>query len=684
MMAFSSIMKRIIHKNGAIFVGLGLMVAILAVYAQVIHYDFTNFDDTAYVTGNNQVKSGLTRQGFTWSLLSTHSANWHPLTWLSHMADVEFYGLNAGGHHLTNVLFHMANTLLLFILLRRMTGMLWCSLFVAALFALHPLHVESVAWVAERKDLLSTFFGMLALMGYVRYTRQRSRSAYGLALLCFMLALMAKPMWVTLPFVLLLLDYWPLGRIKFSSAFRLQSSDQTSSVFSLLFEKIPFFILTAASCVMTYYAQQSGGAVVPFELYPLGLRISNAIAAYVAYIGKMFWPAQLAVFYPYAYAVVFWQVAAAAAILLGISIWVLVQIRQRPYLAVGWFWYFGTLVPVIGLVQVGGQAMADRYTYIPLTGLFIMIAWGAAEIFERWRVKRIFAVLTTVILMLTLSIVSHMQVGHWANSITIFEHAIAVTGGSWVAHNNLGKALTDLGSDTEAFHHYSDALRYNPNSAHIHLNFGSALLARGKIDEAVDHFDQALKLDPDFAEAYNNLGLAHVRRGHIEDAVYFFRIALQKNPYHANANQNLKLAISIQEKINRTVRRMRQSLNIDLAESGLDLKLVELSERKRDLIETVNNFQTALSRQPGFIRLEEENISAVSSVMKEYESLLPLLLKIIKIQPASADTSYHIACLYSRKGMVKESIKWLNKALGDDPARRDFFLADPDLKNMNQ
>jgi tetratricopeptide (TPR) repeat protein len=452
----------------------------------------------------------------------------------------------------------------------------------------------------------------------------------------------------------------------------------------LLFEKIPFFILTAASCVVTYYAQQSGGSLMPSDVFPLASRIANAVVSYVAYIGKMFWPAQLAVFYPYPDSFAVWQVAAAAAVLVAIFIWVTVQIRKRPYLAVGWLWYFGTLVPVIGLVQVGGQAMADRYTYVPLIGLFIMIAWGGAELVGRWRLKRIRVAIALGAVLMALMIVARIQTGHWANSITVFEHAIKATGGSWVAHNNLGKALTDSGRSTEAFQHYSAALRHNPNSAHIHVNFGSALLAQGKIDEAVDHFDHALKLDPDFTEAYNNLGLAHVRRGHIEDAVYLFRIALQKNPRHANANKNLNLAISINAKINQAVTRMRQSLNIDLAESGLDLKMVELSNRKKDLIETLNQYQKALSKQPGYVPLETDHIAAVSTVMKEYESSLPLFLEIIKIEPDSADTSYHIACLYSRNGMLQESKKWLNKALTNDSKKQRFFESDPDLENIKK
>jgi tetratricopeptide (TPR) repeat protein len=681
MVTFSHNKTIIFRKRCDLWLCLFLIGIVWSVYSGVTNFDFINLDDTQYVTGNRHVQSGLTAENLFWSFRSTQSANWHPLTWLSHMVDVELYGLNAGGHHLTNVLFHIANTLLLFILLRRMIDTFWPSVFVAVLFAVHPLHVESVAWVAERKDLLSAFFGLFAIICYAGYVQRRSRSLYGLTLFCFMLSLMAKPMLVTLPFLMLLLDYWPLGRLKFNGT-GLHPSDQTSSIFPLFFEKIPFFILTGISCVVTYYAQQSSGAVMPFELHPLGIRVANAVVVYMTYIGKMLWPAQLAVFYPYTDSFGFWQVSAAAAVLLGISIGVLIQIRQRPYLAVGWFWYIGMLVPVIGIVQVGGQAMADRYTYIPLIGLLIMIAWGTDEILVRWRLKRFFVALTAVILMLAIVAVSRIQVGHWANSITLFSHALEVTKGNYLAHLNLGKAFNDMGRGDEAFQHYSAAVHINPYSAPVHVNFGSALLAKGKLEEAADHFEHALKLDPNFAEAYNNLGLARVRRGHIEDAVYLFSIAVQKNPYYSNARQNLKLAVSIQQKINRAVKRMRQSLKIDLTESDMDLKMAELSENKRDLIKTVKNLQSALSRQPGFIRLEANNISAVSTAMKEYEDLLPLFLEVAKIQPAVADARYHVACIYARTGREPEAKKWLSLARAIDPKRWEFFKTDPDLMNL--
>jgi tetratricopeptide (TPR) repeat protein len=676
-------MKKIFRKRYHLWVCLFLIGAVLIVYSDVKNFDFIIFDDTQYVTGNRHVQLGLTAENISWSFRfdDKEKTYWHPLTWISHMLDVELFGMKPGHHHLGNVFFHMASTLLLFLALHRMTGALWRSAFVAALFAVHPINVESVAWIAERKNVLSTFFWMLTLLAYAYYHGKPGMIRYLILLFVFALGLLAKPMLVTLPLVLLLLDYWPLS----------QNSRQEPNgiferaLFDRIAEKVPLLVLSGLSVYLASSSLRGLGNYIPLESIPMTLRIENALVSYIKYIGKMIWPANLAVFYPYPDTVPVWQVVGALIFIICISIFVLYRLKQHAYLAVGWFWFMGTLVPVSGMLQAGlWPAMADRWAYVPLIGLFIMIAWGGDEIVNRWRLKRTPVACTSLAILMTLIMVSRIQVGYWADSITIFKHAIAATGGSWVAHNNLGRALTDLGDEAQAIQHYSAALRHNPNSAHIHVNFGSALLAQGKIDEAADHFEHALKLDPNFAEAYNNLGLARVRRGHIEDAVYLFSIAVQKNSYHSNARQNLKLAVSIQEKINGAVKRMRQSLKIDLAESDMDLKMVELSENKRDLIKTVKNLQSALSRQPGFIRLGENNIAAVSTVMKEYEGLLPLFLKMAEIQPGSADTNYHIACLYSRKGMVEESIKWLNKALTNDPSRREFFLADPDLENMNQ
>ena len=650
-----------------------LVLSIVAIYGTVSHYEFTNYDDIGYVTGNDHVK------GLIWSFQTTHFCNWHPLTWISHMADVELFGMAAGGHHLTNVFFHIANTLLLFILLRRMTDTFWRSAIVAALFALHPLHVESVAWVAERKDVLSTFFGILSLLNYLRYTQQQRRSGYGLALLFFILSLMAKPMLVTLPFLLLLLDYWPLGRLNFDERLRLKAPDGVSTVYFLLLEKTPFFLFSAASCFVTYHAQQSGGAMVPFDMYPLSIRAANAVVAYVGYIGKMLWPVQLAVFYPYPESFALWRVAAAAAVLSGISIGVMVQVKKRPYLAVGWFWYFGTMVPVIGLMQVGGQAMADRYTYVPLIGLFIMIVWSTAEIFDRGPVKRFIVMLTAVVLMLTLSAVSHLQVAHWANSITLFSHAVEVTQNNYLAHLNLGKALHDAGEERQAYQHYADALQIHPNLPKAHLNFGSGLLAQGKIGEAMDHFYQALQLNPDLAEAHNNLGLALLHIGKIEESIHHFRLAIKANPNFANAMTNLNLATSINNKIKGALWRMRESLQIAASSTDFNLKMIELSNRKRDVLNAVGKYRKALSKQPGLSGLDGKNLAAVAAVMQEYESLLSLLLEKIKFQSTGAEAYYHVACIYARKGLFQKSNKWLNRARVRDGDRWHFFQTDPDL-----
>jgi tetratricopeptide (TPR) repeat protein len=671
-----------LKKPYYICLGLVLIGMILFCYARVASHDFINFDDNVYVSGNPLIKSGFSGKSLIWAFAATHSANWHPLTWLSHMLDVELYGLDAGGHHLTNVLFHIANTLLLFILLKGMTGALWPSAFAATLFALHPLHVESVAWISERKDVLSTFFGLLTLISYKQYARQRSRAGYMLALLFFILGLMSKPMLVTLPFVMLLLDYWPLGRVQFETGVRLRPVGQTPSVFSLLLEKVPFFILTAASCVVTYYAQQSGGAVQTISRLPLALRIENAIISYVAYIGKMFWPTRLAIFYPYPEAAALWKVVAAAAVLAGVFILAVLQIRRRPYGAVGWLWYVGTLVPVIGLVQVGSQAMADRYTYVPMIGLFIILAWGSAEIVGRWRLKPVWVAPAAGLLLLALMLTSRAQVGHWANSVTLYTHALEVTENNATAHNNLGKALNDLGRHTDAYRHYSEALRIEPHSAHSHVNWGSALLANGKTDEAIDHFHQALKLNPDFAEAYNNLGLALVRSGKIEQAASLFQIALEKNPDYENAAFNLNLASAIIEKIRGAVRGLRQAFVFDASGSEISSAMAELSQRKKMLVDAVNDYHRALSKQPGFRRHEAENIVMVSKVMSEYENLLPVLETAAKAQSACDDTCYHMACIYARKGMIQEARLWLQKAIIAEPERQPFFDTDPDLESI--
>ena len=482
-----------------------LTIATLTVYWQAGNHEFINYDDITYVTGNPHLQAGFSPEGIIWAFTSGYAGNWHPLTWISHILDIQLYGMDPGRHHLTNVLFHIGNTLLLFLVFRRMTGALWRSAFIAAIFALHPLHVESVAWIAERKDVLSTFFWMLTMGAYVWYVERRGFLRYLLVLLFFILGLMAKPMLVTLPFVLLLLDYWPLSRFQFGHQNGSIVIQRKSVVIRLICEKIPLFALAAASCIVTLFAQQSGGAVCSFSAFPINIRIANALVSYVGYIVKMLWPHQLAVLYPHPGMLPWIQVIGACLLLVFISMLAVMALKRYPWLIVGWVWYIVTLVPVIGLVQVGSQAMADRYTYVPLIGIFIMIAFGVPELLSGWRYRKIGLSTMAVACLLVLMATTWFQVRYWANSVTLFERALAVTENNYVLHSNLGVTLFSKGKVDEAIGHFHDAMRINPRYAKAHNNLGTALIHKGKVKKAIAHFREALRIRPGYSDAHDNL-----------------------------------------------------------------------------------------------------------------------------------------------------------------------------------
>ena len=462
----------------AVLISLFLILTIVAVFWPVKNFRFINLDDEEYVTENPQVLNGLSLNGVIWAFTTKHSSNWHPLTWLSHMLDTELYGLNPRGHHLTNLLFHLANTLLLFWVLKRMTGMLWESGLVAALFALHPLHVESVAWVAERKDVLSTFFWMLTMGAYVHYVHQASPRRYLLVFFSFALGLLSKPMIVTLPLVLLLLDYWPLGRLHWRlEEQRSQGKTAISRAFRLVWEKVPLLFLVAVSCSLTIWAQRR--TVASLEGLPLEIRTANALISYVKYIGKMVWPCRLAVQYPYPEKFPLWQVAGAGLFLIGVSFLVVREARRRPYLVVGWLWYLGTLVPVIGLIQVGSQAMADRYTYVPLIGLFIMTAWGIPNLLSQWRHRRIVLLVSSGLVIALLTILTRIQLQYWSDSTTLYKHTLNSTANNYQVHYNLGLALAKEGKNEEAIVHYKEALESARTIIRLTAASESSLLVRG-------------------------------------------------------------------------------------------------------------------------------------------------------------------------------------------------------------
>jgi len=504
----------------------GLLLAISAVYTQAGGFDFTNYDDPGYVTENPHVRAGLTPASISWAMKAVVVGNWTPVTLLSHMLVCEWFGLQSGIHHLVNVLFHALATLLLFFALRCSTGAPAPSGFVAAVFALHPLHVQSVAWVAERKDVLSALFFFLALYGYVLYTEHPTLPRYLSVFVSFALGLMSKPMLVTFPFVLLLFDLWPLRRLP-----RLR----------LLWEKLPLFALSAASSVVTYLVQRSAGAVQPT---PLLTRIENALLSSITYLAQTFYPVRLAVSYPFPKSISPWHGIAALVVLLGVSALAIWTWRRTPYFAAGWFWYLGTLVPVIGLVQVGSQSHADRYTYIPMVGLSLALAWGAVDVAThvaaRW--PRAQPILTGAALVLTALCIlrSTQEASYWQNSGTLFQRAIDVTDGNWIAEENLGRYLMDQpGRLAEALDHLEAALRMEPNDAQSHNNLGLCLLASGLCSSAIPHFEEALRLKPGSMLPLNNLGVCQMHSGNYTGAVPYFEAALRDQPDSAEVHLNL-------------------------------------------------------------------------------------------------------------------------------------------------
>ena len=554
-------------------IGLLLIVGILIVYWPVQHFEFINYDDDIYVTENMHVRSGITRESVIWAFTTYHTGNWHPLTWLSLMFDYELYQLNPGGYHWTNVLFHIASTLFLFLALNRMTGAIWRSGFVAALFALHPLHVESVAWVAERKDALSTLFWMLTMYTYVFYVERPGIWKYALLLVCFSFGLMAKPMLVTLPFVLLLLDFWPLGRFPFSpedghSYFQKNEvwdhriSLRSSTLSRLMLEKIPLVIPSILCSIITLLAQQSGESVATLQRLSFMERIANAFVSYSNYILKMFWPTALAVFYPHPGTWPVWHVAESVSLLVGITALVIWGVRRHPYLAVGWLWYLGTLIPVIGLIQVGSQAMADRYTYIPLIGLFIMIAWGVPDIMRQWRHKRYILLISSGFVLVSLMICSWMQVKLWENGISLFQNAVNSTENTSITYNNLGNALLLKGRTEEAIIQYHKVIQLQPNHPEVYNNLGYILSLRGKANEAIIQYNKALQLKPRFAKAHFNIGSAYSELGHFEEAAFHYSEAIRIKPDFAEAYNNLGIVYAHQGNFNKAILNFQKALII--------------------------------------------------------------------------------------------------------------------------
>jgi Flp pilus assembly protein TadD len=571
-----------------------LLLTTFIAFSQVYQHDFVHLDDDLYITRNPYVQQGLTGESIKWAFTSTHAGLWLPLTWLSLMLDFELFGLKASGYHLNNLFFHLANTILLFLLFKRMTGRAWRSAFVAALFALHPLRVESVAWAVERKDVLSTLFLLLSIHSYVRYTGNGRSFSYVSALLLFWLSLMAKPMAVTLPCLLLLLDYWPLGRLSFAKLgpdhyqkeIAINSGRKKPTAFLLLLEKIPFFLLSGIISIITFLAQRSFGALSSLQALPVNTRLANALVSYVEYISKTFWPRNLAVLYPYPLEPLpIWKVAGAGLLLAALTLLVFwAAWRHYRYALTGWLWYLISLLPVIGLVQAGPQVMADRFTYLPLIGLFLVISWSVPDLTANWRSKRFVVPLSAGLVLALLMVCTRFQVKYWHDSVTLFEHTIQVTENNGTMHNNLGVVFVEQGRFAEAIPHFTKALQIRPNDVKAHINLAVSLVNLGDLQKAIEHYRKALELEPHHAGAHNNLGNALLIQGKVDEAAAEFSKALNINGDYAEAHNNLGVVLARQGRFTEAIEHFSKALEISpsypQARSNLEQTLRQVEKGK--------------------------------------------------------------------------------------------------------
>jgi tetratricopeptide (TPR) repeat protein len=512
-----------------------LIVVSFVAFGRIAGNDFINFDDNIFITQNTNIQSGFNFQNIKWAFSTTHKSYWHPLTWLSITLDWNIFGANASGHHIVSLLLHIGAVIFLFLFLNKTTNNILSSAFAAALFAIHPLRVESVAWAAERKDVLSMFFGMACLYAYAFYAESSKISKYLLCLLLFSFAMMSKPMMVTLPFVLLLLDYWPLKRFQKILAGQGNVFNQTGK---LVWEKIPFFILTIAVSILTFWAQTKEDVVASKAIWPLFRRASNAIVSYISYLEKTFWPFNLAVFYPYESYFPLWKILISGIVLISIILSVLYYIRKLPFLFVGWFWYLGTLIPVIGLLQVGEQAMADRYTYLPSIGIAIMLAWGLPLLFRSENMRKKILFPTAIAVLASLVVLTWQQCGYWKNSIKLFNHALHVTKDNVLAHGNLGLALFAEGKKDESIGHFNKAISISPNYFPSYYNRGFVYNALGQYQNAIRDYNEVIRLKPDYPEGYYSRGTSYIKLGQYQPAVDDFNKAISLNPAYFECYNN--------------------------------------------------------------------------------------------------------------------------------------------------
>jgi Flp pilus assembly protein TadD len=655
-----------------------LAVATLIIFWQVGSHDFINYDDNVYVYENLNVSNGLTIQGILWAFKSTDAEFWHPLTWLSHMTDVELFGMNAHGHHFTSLFIHSASTVILFLLLHQATNAIWESFIVAALFAFHPLHVQSVAWIAERKDVLSTFFGFISLYFYVKYVELKSIKLYLLALLSFIFGLMSKSMLVTLPVIMLLLDIWPLSRIGQSTEkkYQVQFLGKCESITQLIKEKIPFLICSILFSAVTIYAQHADTGNKNLYAISLSLRFENAFLSYLIYIFKTFWPQNLSIFYPYPTFIPAWQWLGSIFIVLIVSTVVVWSRRRFPFLLVGWFWFILTLLPVIGFIQVGDHALADRYTYLPLIGLFIMIAWGLSALTKKYPHRRWITYLATGFLLISTSFLTTTELTYWKNESSLFNHALQTTENNSMAHGHVGSDYGRKGDMAAAIVEFKKAIAIDPNNFTIHNDLGFALSQNGDLPGAINAFNIALKLNPNYAESHNQLGVVLEKLGRNDAAIMEYKTALAINPNNLKAHKNLGVALARSGNTNAAIQTYRDVLTQDSKSFEMHNSLGVAFEKNGDIDGAINEYKIAISLNPNFSK-SHNNLGMIYGKMGHLNEALAEFKAGIAANHTDAELHNNCGIAYLMNGDFNKAIIEFNEAIKIKP---DFTLAKDNLK----
>ena len=652
------------------FVCLLLALVTLGVFLPVARHDFVNYDDPDYVSENPHVQTGFSKAGVEWAFCRIAGENtyWHPLTWLSHMLDCQLFGLRPGPQHLTNVGFHIANSLLLFIVLKRMTGALWRSAAVAALFAWHPLQVDSVAWIAERKNVLSAFFWMLTILAYGRYASLQTRNASGrissylLTLVFFTLGLMAKPTLVTLPFVLLLLDFWPLERLE-----RTAAPSRGRNMVSLIVEKLPFLALSAASVALTLIAHQRLGSLTGLRHLPLGPRLSNVLVSYVRYVGKTVWPADLAVFYPYSYLRPTWQVIGSALFLLCVSVLVFRHARRHPYLATGWLWFVGSLVPVIGLIQAGAQSIADRFAYLPIIGLFILFVWGLTELVASLRYRVPVLLTMTCAALAGCIALTTSQLKYWRSSDKLFEHAIEVTSNNHIAHNYLGLFLARQGRLNEAVPHFSSAISIKKDYAEAYNNLGKAFLLQSRLNEAFTNFSIAVQLSPNNSEDQYNLGMALLGLGRPEDAASHLMEAVRIKPDYAEAHFQLGSLLSRAGRLPEALSHYSAVVRIQPTRSAAFVELGNISFAQGDSEAAIADYSEALRITPRSAQAHN-NLGNVLTAQGKLDEAVAQYFQALRLKTNYVNAHYNLGLALAKQAKFPDAIIQFEEVLRLNPA----------------